>query len=84
MDTLPNGGHLITHSTMQGLSLNDDERKKTVNGYFANVANSDAIQSPVSFEPGKETLNGGSPVVEGLPFLSFGGQGFNLTAGQAE
>jgi len=30
---------------MQGMRLDNNERKETVNGYFANTANGNAIQS---------------------------------------
>jgi len=57
MNTLSNGGYLITHRNMQGLCLNNDEREEAMNSYFANTANGDAVQSPVSFESGKEALS---------------------------
>ena len=37
--TLSNRRHLITCSTMKSLSLNDNERKETMNSYFLNTAN---------------------------------------------
>ncbi len=46
MDTLSNRGNLITHNTMQSLCLHNNERKKTMNGYFLNTAHGDVIQSP--------------------------------------
>lgn len=42
-----------------------------MNSYFANTANGDVIQSPVSFKPSEKTLNTASPIIDGLPFLSF-------------
>ena len=42
-----------------------------MNGYFANTANSDVVQPPISFESPKETLNTASPVVDSFPFLGF-------------
>jgi hypothetical protein len=50
MDTLPNRRYFITGSTVQGLSLNNNEREKAVNRYFAFTAKGDAVQSPVSFK----------------------------------
>ena len=57
---------------MQGLGLDNNERKETMNGYFLNTANSNIIQSPITFESTEKTLNGGSPIIEGFPFLSSG------------
>lgn len=37
MNTLPNRRYLVTHSTIKGLSLNNDERQEAMNGYFANL-----------------------------------------------
>ena len=34
INTLSNSKYLITHSTMQGLGLDNDERKETMDGYF--------------------------------------------------
>jgi len=45
MDTLSNREYLITHSTVQGLCLDNNERKETMNSYFLNTADSDTIQS---------------------------------------
>ena len=42
-----------------------------MNSYFANTANGDVIQTPISFESPKKTLNRATPIVGSLPFLSF-------------
>ena len=67
MNALSNRDCLITHNTMQGLGLNNDERKETMNGYFILTADSNIIQSPVTFEPTEKALNRASPVIESLP-----------------
>ena len=46
MNTLSDRRYLVACSTMQGLCLNNNEREKTVNGYFTNTANGDVVQSP--------------------------------------
>ena len=62
-DALPNGRYLIIHSTMQGLCLDNDKRKETMNSYFSNTANSDIIQSPVAFESTEKAFNRASPIL---------------------
>ena len=74
MNTLPNRKYLITHSTMQSLCLDNNERKETMNGYFLNTANSDIIQSPMAFKSTKEPFDSCAPAIEGFPFLSFNKQ----------
>ena len=76
INTLPNGGYLIAHSTMQCLCLNNNEREKTMNGYFILTADGNIIQSPVTFEPAEKALNGTTSVIESLPFLSLSKQRF--------
>ncbi len=43
--TLPDGRYLITRNTMQSLCLDNNEREETMNSHFANMANSDIVQS---------------------------------------
>ncbi len=57
MDTLSNRKYLITHSTMQGLCLENNERRETMNSYFLNMVNNTIIQSPITFKPPENTLN---------------------------
>ena len=59
---------------MQGLGLDNDKRKETMNSYFSNTANSDIIQSPVAFESTEKAFNRASPIIEGFPFLGFNEQ----------
>lgn len=70
MNALPNGRHLVIQSTMQGLSLNNDKRQKTMNSHFLDAADSNIIQSSVTLEPSVHTLNSRSPVIKGFPLLS--------------
>ena len=74
VNTLPNRRNLVIGSAMQGLCLDNNKREETMNGYFTNTANGDIVQSPVSLEPTKKTLNRASPTIESLPFPSFGEQ----------
>ena len=74
MNTLPDRGNLVISSTMQGLCLDNNERKETMNGYFLDTANSNIIQSPVTFESAEKALNRASPVINCLPFLCPGEQ----------
>ncbi len=76
MNTLPDRGWLITHGTMQGLCLDNNEREETMNGYFILTADGNIIQSPVTFEPAEKALNGTTSVIESLPFLSLSKQRF--------
>ena len=69
MNTVPNRFNLIVNSTMQGLGLDNNERKKTMNSNFTLTANSDIIQSPVAFEPTEDTLNGASPIIKSFPLV---------------
>ena len=46
IDTLPDGRHLVTCSTMQGLCVDNNQRKETMNSYLLNTADGDAVQSP--------------------------------------
>ena len=46
MNTLSNRRYLITHSTMQGLCLNNNKRQETMNGYFLPTTDSNIIQTP--------------------------------------
>ena len=61
---------------MQGLCLDNNERKETMNSYFLDTADSNVIQSPISFESTKETLNRASSAIDSFPFIGFGEQGF--------
>ena len=72
MNTLSNRRYLVISSTMQSLCLDNNKRKEAMNGYFLNTADSNIIQSPVTFESTKKALNRGAPVIEDFPFLSFG------------
>ena len=64
---------------MKGLSLDNDKRKETMDSYLLHTANSNIIQSPVTFEPTEQALNGTASVIESLPFLSLNKQGFLMT-----
>ena len=61
---------------MQGVCLNNDERKEAMNGYLTLTADSDVVETPVSFESTEKTFNGTAPVIESLPFLSLNKQRF--------
>ena len=76
MNTLPNREYLIIHGTMQSLCLDNNEREKTMNGYFILTADGNIIQPPVTFEPAEKALNGTTSVIESLPFLSLNKQRF--------
>ena len=45
MNIFPNIIYLVTHSTMQGLCLDNNEREETMNGYFLNTADSAIVQT---------------------------------------
>jgi hypothetical protein len=64
---------------MQSLGLNNNKRKKTMNSYFSNTANGNIVQSPISFEPTKNTLNGGYAIIQILPFFCFNKQRFFMS-----
>ena len=58
INTLSNGRHLVTCSTMESLSLDNNEWKERMNSYFANTADSDIVQpSEPLVEPSKDALN---------------------------
>jgi hypothetical protein len=52
MNALPDRENLVIHSTMQGLSLNNNERKEAMNGYFTLTPNSNIIQVPAKYQTG--------------------------------
>ena len=52
---------------MQSLSLDSNKRKEAMNSYFLNTANSNIIQSPITFESTEKTLNRTTPIIESLP-----------------
>ena len=50
-----------------------------MNRNFLNTANSNVIQSPITFEPTEKTLNRASSIIDSLPFLCLIKQRFLMT-----
>ena len=71
MNTLSNRDYLITRSTMQSLSLDNNEPEEAMNSHFTNAENSHVVQSPISLKSPKKAFNTASPVVDSFPFLGF-------------